>query len=285
MYENEREVALRAVREANAMVRAGHARGAVAATKGDHPLNLVTETDVAVEEVLIERLSQAFPDDAVLGEESGDVAPRLAGGSRRWIIDPICGTRNFTYRLPSVATNIALLDGERPVLGVVALSPGGATLWAVAGEGAYERGSDGSDTRLQASGASRIINVDYGYALISGKSSFIASLAALLARASTHPVRSMGSSAALAYQAQGLLAGNIFQQSKPWDVTAGCLLCQEAGALVTDFDGQPWHPFGQTFLVASDLATQELLRSALRGAPVLEPLLDAWHEGRRAPGA
>ena len=95
----------------------------------------------------------------------------------------------------------------------------------------------------------------------------------------------MGSSAALAYQAQGLLAGNIFQQSKPWDITAGCLLCQEAGALVTDFEGGPWHPFGQTFLVASDRPTQAAIRAALDGAPQIQPALDAWYDrGMRGEG-
>jgi myo-inositol-1(or 4)-monophosphatase len=294
VYEREREIALAAAREANHSVRTLHGQGASATSKGGHPLNLVTEVDVAVEQGILRRLREAFPADGFLAEESGEQPPREGSPEgratpRRWVIDPICGTRNFTYRLPSVATNIALLQRvprpgggsiERAVLGVVAISPGGDLLWAVAGEGAYARMADGSDTRLQVSAASHMVNVDYGYALISGKSSYIAAIAALLVRSATVPLRNIGSSASLAYQALGSLAGNLFQQSKPWDVTAGCLLCQEAGALVTDFTGRPWDPFGDTFLVASDQQTYDLIREAIDAAPALQPALDAWQRAR-----
>jgi len=277
IYEREREVALAAAREANAVVRQAHNHGAAASTKDGHPLNLVTETDVAVEALLIERLSAAFPGDGFLGEESGNSDPVAGQASgRRWVIDPICGTRNFTYRMPSVATNIALLDGERPVLAVVALSPGGDLLWAVAGEGAYARQADHTDTPIKVSGSSHMVNIDFGFALLSGDSTHIAAVTALLARLGRFPLRAIGSSASLAYQAQGLLAGNLFRGSKPWDVIAGCLLCQEAGALVTDFQGLPWRPFGESFLVASDAQTHGLIRQAIADAPMVEPILDAW---------
>ncbi len=279
MYEQEREVALATAREANLLIQAVHTRGAAAAMKDGHPLNLVTATDVAVEKMIIERLSSAFPGDEFLGEESGAIAPssgRQGSAARRWIIDPLCGTRNFAYRLPAVATNIALLERDKPVLGVVAVSPGSDLVWAVADHGAYARQDDGSDLRLQVSAASHMVNIDFGYALYSGQSSYIAAIAALIVRSSRVPLRAMGSSAPLALQAQGLLAGNLFQQSKPWDITAGCLLCQEAGAIVTDFTGGPWHPFGPTFLVASDQATYDLLRAAITGAPAIQTLLEAW---------
>jgi myo-inositol-1(or 4)-monophosphatase len=285
MYEREREVALAAAQEANLAVRALHSQGSTAASKGGHPLNLVTESDVAVEESIVRALSTAFPADGFLAEESGEQPPRGRGRGRRWVIDPICGTRNFTYRLPSVATNIALLEEDgRAVVSVVAISPGGELLWAVAGEGAYSRHGDGSDTRLRVTAASHMVNIDYGYALISGQSSYIAAIAALLVRAAQVPLRSMGSSAALAYQALGSLAGNVFQQSKPWDITAGCLLCQEAGALVTDFEGRAWHPFGDTFLVASDESIHALLREAVEAAPALQPALDGWNAARANQG-
>src|SRR5207237_1195076 len=119
MYEQEREVALAAARAANMTIRAAHGSGAAAAMKDGHPLNLVTATDVAVEKAIIQTIAAAFPDDGFLAEESGETAASGAGHGRRWVIDPLCGTRNFTYRLPSVATNIALLEGDRPVLGVV----------------------------------------------------------------------------------------------------------------------------------------------------------------------
>lgn len=284
-YAHEREVVLAAMQAATKVIAEHYQNysGASSTSKGGHPLNLVTESDVAVEQGLIAALWDAFPHDSILGEESGSITnPALPAPStpprRQWVIDPICGTRNFAHGLPSVATNVALLIDRQPVLAVVGISPARHRdlLWAERGQGAYARLGDGSDSRLQASAATKIVQVDIGYALISRQSAPIAAILAALVASADYPVRVVGSSAALAYQACGDLAAGLFQQSRPWDVIAGCLLCEEAGALVTDFDGAPWDPFGSTFLTCSDATLQRRLLDIIAQSSSLLPALAAF---------
>ena len=98
-------------------------------------LSPVTDADRTVERALRERLAEERPGDAVAGEEEG-----LAEGERRWILDPIDGTRNFSRGIPAWATLIALeADGEL-VLGVVSAPALGHRWWAERGEGAWRDG-------------------------------------------------------------------------------------------------------------------------------------------------
>jgi histidinol-phosphatase len=95
----------------------------------------VTDADRAVERALRERLARERPQDGVLGEEEGD-----SGGSVRWCIDPIDGTKNFTRGIPVWATLIALERDGEAVCGVVSAPALGRRWWAARGEGAYRDG-------------------------------------------------------------------------------------------------------------------------------------------------
>jgi histidinol-phosphatase len=95
----------------------------------------VTDADRAVERALRERLARERPQDGVLGEEEGD-----SGGSVRWCIDPIDGTKNFTRGIPVWATLIALEQDGEAVCGVVSAPALGRRWWAARGEGAYRDG-------------------------------------------------------------------------------------------------------------------------------------------------
>jgi histidinol-phosphatase len=116
-------------------------------TKPD--LTPVTEADTAVERAIRERLARARPDDAVLGEEFG---VSESEGPRRWIIDPIDGTKNFVRGIPVWATLIALQDGEGLTVGVVAAPALHRRWWAERGKGGFvDDGLAGSPRRLRAS--------------------------------------------------------------------------------------------------------------------------------------
>src|ERR1051326_735755 len=80
------------------------------------PTNLVTEMDQRAESEILGRLHAAFPDDALLSEESG-ASPGRSG--RRWIVDPLDGTTNYAHGLPLFGVSIALQVGDRVALGVV----------------------------------------------------------------------------------------------------------------------------------------------------------------------
>jgi histidinol-phosphatase len=98
-------------------------------------LSPVTDADRAVERALRERLGVERPDDAVAGEEEG-----VAEGERRWILDPIDGTRNFSRGIPVWATLVALEAGGELVLGVVSAPALGHRWWAERGIGAWRDG-------------------------------------------------------------------------------------------------------------------------------------------------
>ena len=96
----------------------------------------VTDADVACEDEVRRLLAAERPDDAVLGEERGAGA-RAAAGGRRWIVDPIDGTKNYSRGLPVFATLLALVVDDEPVVGVVSAPALGRRWWAARGRGAF----------------------------------------------------------------------------------------------------------------------------------------------------
>src|SRR5437588_454797 len=112
-------------------------------TKPD--LTPVTEADTAVEHALRERLGEARPGDSIVGEEYG--ASTAPASDRRWIIDPIDGTKNYVRGIPVWATLLALQEGEKVTVGVVSAPALGRRWWAASGAGAFMRDGLEQDTR------------------------------------------------------------------------------------------------------------------------------------------
>ena len=105
----------------------------VVETKPD--LTPVSEADTAVERALRDRLGAARPDDAIVGEEYG--VSEGSGGGRRWIVDPIDGTKNYVRGIPVWATLLALQEGDQIAVGVVSAPALGRRWWAARGVGAF----------------------------------------------------------------------------------------------------------------------------------------------------
>src|SRR5260370_25240112 len=97
-------------------------------------LTPVTDADKAAEEAIRGALGRARPRDAMLGEEFGETAATATG--RRWIIDPIDGTKNYVRGVPVWATLIGLMDGDEAVAGVVSAPALGRPWWAAQRGGA-----------------------------------------------------------------------------------------------------------------------------------------------------
>ena len=94
----------------------------------------VTIADRKAEEVLRKKISSAYPDHGIIGEEFGE---NTVKSDWTWTIDPIDGTRSFIRGLPLFASLIALLYKGEPVMGIISLPALGETVWAVKGKGAH----------------------------------------------------------------------------------------------------------------------------------------------------
>lgn len=131
-------------------------------TKPD--LTPVSDADRAAEDLVRSQLSRARPRDAVHGEERHDTGH----GPRRWVVDPIDGTKNFVRGVPVWATLLALMDGDDVVVGVVSAPALGRRWWAAQGTGAWTGRSLASASRLQVSKVATLGDASFSYSSLTG---------------------------------------------------------------------------------------------------------------------
>jgi myo-inositol-1(or 4)-monophosphatase len=229
----ERRVAVEAARAAGHLLRAELVGPRRIQYKGS-PTNLVTEMDRRAEALILDRLGDAFPDDAVLGEETGS---RPGGSGRRWIVDPLDGTTNYAHGVPVYAVSIALESAGRVVLGVV-YDPTLEELY-VAERG---RGATVNDQPLAVSATATLdqslLTTGFPYNIRETPDNNLVQYAAFSLR--SRGVRRFGSAVIdLAWIAAGRFDGYWELRLGPWDVAAGALLVEEAGGRITDLDGGP----------------------------------------------
>ncbi|HEY9482738.1 MAG TPA: inositol monophosphatase family protein, partial [Micromonosporaceae bacterium] len=118
-------------------------------------LTPVTDADTAVEKALRATLARTRPRDAVFGEEFGATEAPAGPGHRRWVIDPIDGTKNYIRGVPIWATLIALMDGDQVVVGLVSAPALQRRWWAATGHGAYAGRHASAATPIRVSGVRR----------------------------------------------------------------------------------------------------------------------------------
>lgn len=233
MSPHERRVAIEAARAAGHVLRSELVGPRRIQYKGS-PTNLVTEMDRRAETMIVERLTAAFPDDAILAEEGGERAGR---SGRRWIVDPLDGTTNYAHGVPVFAVSIALEVAGRVRLGVV-YDPNDDELY-VAERG---RGATVNDQPLAVSSATTLdeslLVTGFPYNIRETPDNNLVQYAAFSLR--SRGVRRFGSAVMdLAWIAAGRLDGYWELSLGTWDVAAGALLVEEAGGRVTDIDGRP----------------------------------------------
>ncbi len=237
-------LAIDLARQAGEILRKGRGRAIQANHKGVD--NLVTEYDLRSDRMITEALHQAFPEDAILSEESG------ASGSGRlcWMIDPLDGTTNFAHGLPFFAVSLACVRGHAPLLAVV-FDPGRDELFSASvGNGCWLNGKPLHVSQNHALEQCLLVTgfpYDFRTATENNLDHFAAFSMRVLA------VRRLGSAALdLAYTAAGRLDGYWERGLSPWDFAAGVLLVTEAGGKVTRFDDGPDVFAEPTSLVASN---------------------------------
>jgi myo-inositol-1(or 4)-monophosphatase len=213
-------------------------------------IDLVTEADLASENLIREELFERFPDIGFWGEESNSRPPE----EYFWLVDPIDGTTNYANGVPLFAVNIALNHGEKTILGVTLELPSQRVFWAVQGQGAYLRFPDGRQIRLAVNKTDRLdqalLSTGFPYHRGQHPDNNGREFTHFMAR--SRGVRCFGTVAVeLAYVAAGFTAAHWEAGPQPWDVASGILLLQEAGGKITSYRGES-RPLGARTIIASN---------------------------------
>ncbi len=227
-FEKELEVAKLVAQEAGALALDYARRGVTAETKADE--SPVTAADRACEKLIVETILRAFPDDGILGEEG---ANRESRSGRKWIIDPIDGTKDFVRGIPLWAVLIGLEENGQVVAGA-AHSPGqNSLLWAARGQGAWANGSPihvssktgPKESLLSFNGFNKLGVRAFTTALLPWVEQFWG-------------VRSLGGAVDAMLLAQGKTDVWIEPNAAAWDLAPFQVLIEEAGGIFRSLGGE-----------------------------------------------
>jgi histidinol-phosphatase len=215
----------------------------------------VTEADTAVERALRDRLSAVRPADAVLGEEYGSSGEDAA---RRWIIDPIDGTKNFVRGIPVWATLIALAEGETLTVGVASAPALDRRWWASRGGGAYASDAAMAVRRLRVSAVPRLADAQlsitgWSYWEEQGRLDLALELTRRCWR-----TRGFGDFWHHMLVAEGVVDLAVEPIVSVWDLAASLVIVEEAGGRFSDLAGVVT-PAGGDAIASNGLLHEEAL--------------------------
>ncbi len=218
------------------------------------PVDIVTNVDREVEEVLTSYLRSIFPDHGIVAEES---SPAKGGSTYLWYVDPIDGTTNFAHAYPHFSVSLALARDGRVLIGVVydplrqemfcALEGGGATL-------------NGHPIRVSSISSfdQALLLTGFPYDRRQRSRFYLRFYEAFMRR--VQGIRRSGSASLdLCYVAAGRAEGFWEWRLHPWDTAAGALIVEEAGGCMGDFSGGPFDLFGEQTLASNGLLHQEMV--------------------------
>ncbi|HCC78711.1 MAG: hypothetical protein A2X25_14810 [Chloroflexi bacterium GWB2_49_20] len=219
-------------RQAGDILRAGYAREHQVDYKGI--IDLVTEVDHQSEDFILDQIRTRFPGHAILAEESGK-----SDGSKDhlWFIDPLDGTVNYAHNIPIFCVSIGYAHEGATRLGVVYDPMRDECFSAERGRGAWLNGSPLHVSSIQELVHSLLVT---GFPYDTWNTSDDNFENFVRFAKLTQGVRRLGSAALdLCYVAAGRFDGFWELSLSAWDVAAGGLIAEEAGALVTNVDGGP----------------------------------------------
>lgn len=218
-----------ALADAADVITMKHFRTATLAVRTKSDSSPVSEADEETERALRDLLGQQRPEDGVLGEEYGTTGTT----ARRWIIDPIDGTRNYVRGVPVFGTLIALEEQGRVTVGVVSAPALGRRWWARRGDGAFCNG-----TRLRVSGVTTLKEAFIGYDSVTdfqpsqAESRFVDLLHAC------DRSRGFGDFWAHMLVAEGAIDIALEPKVATWDMAPIQVIVEEAGGRFTSFGGE-----------------------------------------------
>ena len=222
----------------------------------------VTNADKETEQVIRAELKKHRPDDGIWGEEFGDHGE----ADRRWIVDPIDGTKNYLRGVPVWCTLIGLKSGDDFVVGVASAPAMGRRWWALSGGGAWTRDVDGRERRLSCSGILQIADASFSYSDEEywRKRGAYSGLRQLIAE--SWRTRAYGDFLSHVLVAEGAVDIAAEPALMPWDMAALIPIVTESGGKITDFDGNS--PLVGGCAVSTNGRVHDAVLSMLQSGPV-----------------
>ena len=215
----------------------------------------VTVADRESERLAREWIEARFPDDGILGEEMGLTR---AEAPRRWVLDPIDGTKSFVRGVPMWGTLVAIVEGDRVLAGAAYFPPVGELLAAAPGEGCWWNGARCRVSAVASLAEATVLTTDERF---TERPERRAAWERLSRQAAV--VRSWGDCYGYLLVATGRAEVMVDPVMSPWDAAALQPIITEAGGVFTSWDGAPTAFAGDT--VATNGALGEAARAALRG--------------------
>jgi histidinol-phosphatase len=196
-------------------------------------LTPVSDADLAVEQAVRSTLAARRPGDAVLGEEDGQTGT----GPRRWVVDPVDGTKNFVRGVPVWASLIALQEDGVVTAGVVSAPALGRRWWAARGLGAHTGGSLAAARRLQVSAVGAVSDASVAYSSLTGWEAQGRLPGLLQLSRDVWRTRAYGDFWSHVLVAEGAVDASFEPEVSLWDLAPLQVLIEEAGGRFTDLSG------------------------------------------------
>lgn len=253
---NELETALSIANEAGACVLDFFRRGMAVSAKGE--FDIVTEADRQSAAVISARLHAAFPDDAIVCEESGETE---GSSGRCWYVDPLDGTKNFAHGFAHFCTMLALEQDGALKVAVVHDAARGETFTAERGRGAWCNGVPIRVSQPAALGTALVVS---GFPSSKRHAEMDPAPFFRVARAVQGLRRTGCTGLDLAYTARGRFDALWEWGLESWDIAAGILLLEEAGGICSDWSGAPYR-IGTRGLVAGSPPVHAQLLECISG--------------------
>jgi len=246
--------AIETAREAGQLLLEKFGRITSVTKKGD--INLVTEADLASEALIVEKIKSYYPRHSILAEEAGNAVTIGGGNTFKWIIDPLDGTTNYAHGYPCFCVTLALEHDGEIVIGVTFDPTRGELFAAELGNGATLNGKPIRVSTTDKLGDALIVTgFPYDF---KQRENFARHLTDFLL--SSRGVRRDGSAAIdMAYVAAGRFDGFWEEGLNAWDVAAGVLLIEEAGGVVSYYDGSPFSIYRPPICASNGAIHQEML--------------------------
>ena len=195
-------------------------------------IDLLTNADVESEKLIIKEILKKFPDHSILSEESGKIENN---STYEWIIDPLDGTTNFAHNLPIFAVSIALKKNHETICGVVYNPAADRCFYSELNKGAYLNSQRISVSKNRSLKESLLAT---GFPYLHDKKYELSFELFKEFYDSTRGIRRLGAAALdLCFVAMGRFDGFYEFNLNEWDIAAGALIASEAGAKVSDWNG------------------------------------------------